>query len=258
MRVHSFAVWSTVVFLLNVLAFLLMGMQARVILGRMSADRLWEALGVAGLVIIAIVVARFLVVMLFNRLSARFEPLRGDLPPATIGQGVIVSWSGMRGLVSLATAFALPSNFPQRDLVVLSAFAVVLATLVFQGLTLAPLIRLLRLDRMEDPERELTEARRRLAGVAIDRLSRVEGAHADSLRELYALKRAEPDDKAAAGKMDDYRQLGLAVIAAQREDLAWMRDGQKIGMENFYLLQEEVDWRELTLLPDSERRIDEV
>ena len=111
MRVHSFAVWASVVFLLNVLAFLLMGLQARLIVGRMPGDRLVEAARFAGLVIVAIVVTRFVVVVLWNMLAVRFASIRGRLPPPTWGQGVVVAWSGMRGLVTLATAFALPAVF---------------------------------------------------------------------------------------------------------------------------------------------------
>ena len=61
-----------------------------------------------------------------------------------------MGWCGMRGFVTIATAFALPDSFPHRDTVVLTAFSVVLATLVLQGLTLAPMVRRLGLDRSEE------------------------------------------------------------------------------------------------------------
>ena len=83
----------------------------------------------------------------------------------------------MRGLVTLATAFALPSGFPQRDLVVLIAFAVVLVTLVVQGLTLAPLIRLLRLDRLESPADDLRQARRKLAQIGLAQVDAADASH---------------------------------------------------------------------------------
>ncbi len=257
MRVHSLAVWATVVFLLNVLAFLLMGMQARIIIKQLSVDRLWEAVRVTGLVILAIVVVRFSVVMAWNRLAARYRFLRGDLEPPSVGQGVIVGWSGMRGLVSLATAFALPAQFPQRDLVVLAAFGVVLATLVVQGLTLAPLIRLLKLDRMEDPARELADARSKLAEVALARLDGAEGHHADKLRETYTAEREAAREPQTSQLLKGYRQTGIGVVSAQREALDQMRAELRIGMDAYYVLQEELDWRELTLLPEEKRRIEE-
>ena len=258
MRVHSFAVWASVVFGLNVLAFLLMGMQARAIVGSLPADRLWEAGRVAGLVILAVVATRFAVVMAWNRLAARFAALRGGLPPPTLGQGIVVAWSGMRGLVTLATAFALPDDFPQRDVVVLTAFGVVLATLVLQGFTLAPLIRRLGLDRMEDPESVLAEARRALARVGLDRIE-ASGARGDmTLGDLYRATNATPPAPEARERLWAHRRLGLAVVEAQRRALERLRDEGRVGADVYYLLQEEIDWRELTLLPDDERRIDEV
>jgi CPA1 family monovalent cation:H+ antiporter len=257
MRVHSFAVWASVVFLLNVLAFLLMGMQARLILGRIPGYRLWEAARFAALVIAAITATRFVIVLVWNRLAARFAGIRGQLPPPTLGQGVAVAWSGMRGLVTLATAFALPADFPQRELVVLTAFGVVLATLVVQGLTLAPLIRWLRLDRMEDPAGDLAEARRTLAQVGLEQIDALGAGNDLTLRDLYGLKCAA-SPPSATERLHGYRRLGLAVVGAQRQALRRLRDEQRIDMDAYYLLQEEIDWRELTLLPDSQRRIDEV
>ena len=148
MRIHSFAVWATVVFVLNVLAFVLMGLQAKMIISRMHGHDLVLALEFAGLVVLGAFVTRLVVVMIWNRLAARFASLRRGLKPPTIGQGLVVAWSGMRGMVTLAAAFALPQDFPQRDLVVLTAFSVVLATLVVQGSTLAPLIRFFRLHQI--------------------------------------------------------------------------------------------------------------
>ena len=111
MRIHSFAVWGAAVFLLNVLAFLLMGLQARTIVGGMTPDRLREAAWFALAVILCLIVVRMAWVLLYNRLAHHFPSLRGDLPPASLRQGVLVGWCGMRGLLTLATAFALPAPF---------------------------------------------------------------------------------------------------------------------------------------------------
>ena len=92
--------------------------------------------------------------------------------PATLRQAALTGWCGMRGLVTLATAFALPADFPQRDIVVLAAFAVVLATLVAQGLTLVPLINWLGLDRRDESMRELVKSRALIAKAGLTRLDR--------------------------------------------------------------------------------------
>ncbi len=147
MRVQSYAVWSSVVFTLNVFAFLLMGMQARSILARLQPSHLREALGFAVLVVVAVVCTRLVVVVGFNRIEAWWASSKNKPAPVKSSEALFVGWCGMRGFVTIATAFALPENFPQRDTVVLTAFCVVLATLVLQGLTLAPLVKLLKLDR---------------------------------------------------------------------------------------------------------------
>ncbi|MEG3176399.1 cation:proton antiporter [Sphingomonas sp. RB3P16] len=249
MRVHSFAAWATVVFLLNVLAFLLMGMQARLIVGRMTTVHLWDSLAVAGWVIVAVIVSRIALVMTWNLLAARFAPVRGDLAPPSVGQGVFVAWCGMRGLLTLATAFALPATFPQRDTVVLTAFAVVLATLILQGMTLRPLIHWLGLDRIDDPEQEVAEARDELAQAATAALAQIDGEEAAHIRYAYALQ-----DSPAGAR---YRDAGLAAVAAERAELEALRDAHRLSDESYYRLQEEIDWRELALLPEGERRIEE-
>ena len=129
-RVHSYAVWSSVVFVLNVLAFLLMGMQARVIIERTQSDLLGREFQFAGVVVAAAILTRLVVIIGSNHVAAWILRRAGQSPRGTWHQGVFAGWAGMRGLVTLATAFALPDSFPKRDLVVLTAFSVVIATLV--------------------------------------------------------------------------------------------------------------------------------
>ena len=127
-RIHSYAVWDSAVFLLNVLAFLLMGLQARRIVGSTAPDRLAEAAWFAGAVILCLIVVRMVWVLAYNRLSHLVRVIRGDYRPLRLRPALLVGWCGMRGLVTLATAFALPPDFPERELIVLTAFAVVIAT----------------------------------------------------------------------------------------------------------------------------------
>ena len=258
MRIHSFAVWSSVVFLLNVVGFLLLGMQGRKIVAGMTVARLWESATVAGLVILAVIVARMAVVVAWRFLAVRFRTLRGEMGIPPLRQTIVVGWSGMRGLVTLATAFALPTSFPQRDLVTLVAFAVVLATLVLQGFSLAPLIRVLGLHEVEDPEADLSEARREMAVVGLRELERRDDGDDLNLRELYTL---ESDSQHIAETVDGltrYRNLGLAIVRDQRACLLRMRDDQSVDMDGYDKLQEEIDWRQLSLLPDDERRMEEI
>ncbi len=254
-RIQSFAVWGVAVFVLNVVAFLLMGMQARAIIGGMSPERLREAAGVAAMVVAGVVVTRLVWVLVYNRLSARYRWLR-DAEPASLAQGVVIGWCGMRGLVTLATAFALPSDFPQRDLITLSAFAVVLATLVVQGLTLTPLIRLLGLGSGDDRE-EHRAAERALGDAALAAVAGAEGRIADEVRRQFEIDRAAIEGGEACGNFNQRRQLKLKAITAQRERLRKLRDEDAIGAEAFERLQEELDWRELAVGPAGRRTIEE-
>ncbi len=254
MRVHSYAVWATVVFLLNVLAFLFMGMQVRTILARMQTTRLDQALSFAAIVLAAVVLVRFVVVMLSNRLAAHVPAYRGHAERPSLRAGILVGWCGMRGLVTLATAFALPADFPKRDLVTLSAFAIVMGTLVLQGLTLAPLIRLLRLDRSEDAAQALSRAREALIKAGMDSLDGEDGREAMLVRKTYA---ARSEAEHLWADQERYRTLALGAIAAERAALLRMHRNHELDAACYDTLLEELDWRELALLPDEHRRIEE-
>src|SRR5205085_678772 len=169
-----YAVWEAVVFALNILAFIFIGLQIRPILASLDPGDRTRYFALAGAVLLTVIVVRFAWQMSFNALVRwrdrrfGFHPPRPMLRP-TIGSGLIVSWAGMRGIVSLAAAVALPASFPFRNLIVLTAFAVVLGTLVIQGLTLQPLLRALDLHDDDPVSREVTAARERAlqAGLAI-------------------------------------------------------------------------------------------
>jgi monovalent cation/hydrogen antiporter len=257
MRVHSFAVWRSLVFALNVFAFLLMGMQARTVIEAMSRDRLHAAAMFALAVVAAVILVRLVLVLGFNRFAAWRFTRRGAKPPATIRQGIFVGWCGMRGFVTLATAFALPESFPQRDVVVLAAFSVVLATLVVQGLTLAPLIRVLGLDRNDTAVVEVQSARTVLVTSALKSIGDEDNDEATSLREKLSFRLAALKDPSKVEALDRYRRLALASVAAQRTELEQLRATDRIGIAMYIMLQEELDWTELTLLADDDRRIEE-
>jgi len=259
MRVQSYAVWSAAVFVLNVMAFLLMGMQVRDIVGGMPADHRGYA-AIFALIVVGIVVAvRFMVCVGFNRLHAWYERSHGRPEPATLTQGLLAGWCGMRGLVTLATAFALPADFPQRDVVVLTAFAVVLATLVVQGLTLTPIIRWLGLDRRAEGPRELAKIRSKIATAGLSRLDGAMEAEAELLRGKFQLEQQiMTTDGGTTASLETYRRLALSAIAAQREALEAFRATHQVNVDEYNLLLEEIDWRELSVLPEDARRIEEI
>jgi CPA1 family monovalent cation:H+ antiporter len=254
-RIQSFAVWDATVFLLNVFAFLLMGFQARMIIDAMAPERLWQAAWFAGAVVLCLIVVRIVWVLIYNRLAHRFPAFRGKAHPATLRQGILVGWCGMRGLITLATAFALPASFPQRDLIVLTAFAVVLATLVVQGLTLVPLVRWLKLDGEDGLTAEKNEIRAELDHAALVTLDGKTGAAAVHWRYRFEAACAAAKETGDHGPQDAWRALGLAALRRQRERLEELRDEQRVGADAYLILQEELDFEEVTLTREEERQI---
>ncbi len=258
MRVQSYAVWSIVVFTLNVLAFMLMGMQAQLIWSRLNPNELWKACRFAGLVVTAVIVIRLLVVFCYEGLRFAMDSKREQQEQFATRQGLFIGWCGMRGFVTMATALALPASFPQRDIATLTAFAVVVATLVLQGVTLAPVIRWLGLDRSKEAGREMSEAQAALAAAALGHLETEAGAEADNLRFRFGLLYSACTGKPSPSSLRRFRRLGLGAIQQERQRLEEIRLQQEISVEAYLELQEQLDWSELTLLADPERKIEEI
>jgi CPA1 family monovalent cation:H+ antiporter len=163
------------------------------------------------------------------------------VPPARIG--VLVSWCGMRGLVTLATAFALPLQFPNRNLIVLSAFTVVLGTLIVQGFTIRPLMALLRIAPDHALADAVCEARSAMLDAALGALAGRAGEAAASLRSEYGAARAANTD--VTRPLTDYDGLRMVATNAQRQMLAeWRRHG-RIDDDAYHLLEGELDRAEL-------------
>jgi len=254
MRVHSFAVWTTVVFLLNVLAFLLMGLQARSIVETMSAGEFERALRFAAAVVGAVVVVRMVIAFTYRWYRGLHHQSRGYAEPLKRSETFLIGWIGMRGLVTLATAFALPADFPQRNVVVLTAFTVVLATLVMQGLTLAPLIRLFGANRADEAQDSIVQARVELAKAALARIADEPGPEAEQMRATYT---EYCDGTRSSPVIERRRALSLIVLKAQRERLDQLRADLSIAPDAYLQLQEELDWKQLSVASDADRRLAE-
>jgi Na+/H+ antiporter len=253
-RISSYSVWETAVFVVNVLAFVLMGLQARHIIERQSETQLWGSLLFATGVLAAVIVVRIawiacyrVVVVLIRRWAgAEFGERVATRDPRG---AVLVAWSGMRGLVTLATAFALPEQFPGRDLIVLCAFCVVLGTLVIQGFTLKPLLRLLRIEDDGLLDRQISQARVAVMQAALDSLDGDTSPAATALRDQYSAARHVAEDQNQPQGATEYDQLRLRAIEAQRRTLHELRRQGRIGDEVYHRIQEELDWSELDAAP---------
>ncbi|PDT27343.1 sodium:proton antiporter [Rhizobium sp. L9] len=248
-RIHSYSVWEAAVFLLNVLAFLLMGLQVRQIVLDLDPGRLSFAITLATAVFVTVIVVRLAWVLVYNR-AITFLAERGLTTQAapSFAASLLAGWCGMRGLVTLATALALPIDFHDRDIILLSALAVVLGTLIVQGLTLGPLIRFLKFDPDKSLNRDLTKARVALIDAA---LAELEGEDKSTriLRDVYTSEREIAADGRHPREVSRLDRQRRSVIAAKRRKLAEMRRADEIDDDVFHALEQELDWAELAVLP---------
>ena len=252
-RVPTYAVWETAVFALNILAFIFIGLQIRPILESLEAADRERYFVTAGVVLLTVILVRLAWHMPFNAIVRwrhtrfGFHPQRPMLRP-TLGSGLVISWAGMRGIVSLAAALALPSAFPFRDLIVLTAFAVVLGTLIIHGLTLEPLLRALELHDDDPVGREVHAARERAVRAGLASVADDSSAAADAVRhefKAHLTRAADSGDGASA----EHVELHRAALKAAREAVLEMRASAEIGDDAFHQIEEELDWLEMAGRP---------
>jgi monovalent cation/hydrogen antiporter len=250
-RIPSYAVWETAVFVLNILAFIFIGLQIRPILESLDPASRGQYFAVAGAVLVTVILVRLLWHMSFNAVvrwrdrRVGFHPPRPMLRP-TVGSGLVISWAGMRGIVSLAAALALPPGFPYRDLIVLTAFAVVVGTLTIQGLTLKSLLRSLDLQDDDPVGRELATARERALAAGLASLEHDRSPVAEAVREELSAHLAAPND--ASGGSDrnaPHGELHRSALQAARQAVLAMRASDEIGDDAFHRMEEELDWLEM-------------
>jgi CPA1 family monovalent cation:H+ antiporter len=255
MRIPSYAVWETAVFVLNVLAFVFIGLQIRPILTALDPAVRVQYLWIAGAVLLTVIVVRiawvgiYYAVVRARRGHVGRRQVASPLPPPSFGGALIVGWSGMRGIVTLAAALALPiqagaAAFPFRGLIVLTAFAVVLGTLVIQGLTLGPLVRSFHL-RDDDPvAREVDTARDRALGAAVALLASLDSDVARLVRQEFA-SHLQPGLVDLESQPETHQQLHRSALVVARRTIIDMRANDEIGDDAFHQLEQEFDWIEM-------------
>ena len=259
-RVTMSTVWRFVEFILNSLVFLLIGLQLNHVLERIAGRGMLGLAGIAGGIALALILSRFVWVYASSWLPRRIPALRRRDPMPDLRHIAIVGWAGMRGVVSLAAALALPEDFPERDLIVFLAFTAILATLVLQGTTLEWLIQRLGVTLPPHPngiDPEEAEGRRLLAVAALAEIERrmedpLEGAIAADLVHEFRdraghLHRTATNQGAAVAERTARRRIRLAAIEAARQQLIAHYQAGHLHEEGLVKLEQELDLEELRI-----------
>jgi Na+/H+ antiporter len=254
-RLQGLAVWEIVQYLLNALLFVLIGLQLPVVIDALGDIPSARLIGYAAIVSLTVIVLRFAWVFAVlhapKSITRRMSSWRG---------AVFLSWAGMRGALSLAAALALPletdagTPFGSRDLILFLTFAVILVTLVGQGLTLPFVIRVLGLEDDGVDDREEAKARIRAAEAALTRLEELMGEDwvredtAERVRGAYRFRTdrfrarfADADDGAIEARSQDYQRLRRELLTAERDALLALRRSGAISNDVWIRVARDLD-----------------
>ena len=265
-RLQAQSVWNVLVFLLNGVVFILIGLQLPVIISGLGEYSLATAIRYGVLISLLTIVVRILWVFpgaycprMFSKRIRKREPRP---PTRTV---FVIGWAGMRGVVSLASALAIPialpagMAFPHRNLILFITFCVILFTLVLQGLTLPLIIRWLKVETQENKEDERLEIRLRMANAIVDYINTHYSSEAASIEAFTRLKnryermaaiagtRLKQDggeERKDSGFLPAYRRLLIELVDVQRQELAHMRRDAEYSEEVLRGKETELDLEE--------------
>jgi Na+/H+ antiporter len=268
-RLQGYAFWELVTFLLNGLIFGLIGLQLDGIVETLSESdyTVAELILYAGLVSLTVILVRFLWVFPATYLPRWASRSLRERDPSPLPRNLaVISWTGMRGVISLAAALALPltteagTPFPGRDLIIFLTFCVILATLVVQGLSLPALIRALSLEDDGTAEREEIKGRIKVAQAALERIDQlareawVREDTAERMRGLYNYRRTRfvarfdgNDEDGLEDRSAAYQRLLRELLQVQRQTLIRLRDEGRIGDEVMHRIERDLDLEESRL-----------
>jgi len=271
-RLQGGPVWEMVEFILNGFVFILIGLQLPAVIHALSDEHIppHELIGDAAVITLAVVVIRILWVFPATYLPRLiFKKLCRRDPNPNWRHVSIVAWTGMRGVVSLAAALAIPFTvdgtaegkpFPGRDLILFLTFIVILATLVVQGLSLPPLIRWLGVEddgSMEIEERQARLAANRSALAELTKINEPEPAKADALQRvrieyedhIRQVEGAEPQNANTALRLfsSEYESLSHTALQVERRTILQLRNQDVINDEVLQRIQRDIDLAEARL-----------
>ncbi|NML66190.1 Na+/H+ antiporter [Hymenobacter sp. RP-2-7] len=267
-RLQAAAVWDTLEFLMNGLVFILIGLQLPAVIEGVAPGLRWPLVGYGVLISLAVLGARMLWVYPSSYLP-RWLSRRAEVDAPTFGELTLLGWGGMRGVLSLAAALAVPlalpsgAEFPQRNPILLLTFIVILVSLLVQGLTLRPLISLLGIETDDRAEREELALRVRLASQSLAYLRSPEAASQapaeilGRMQSRYQIrldrlqKRAtEGHDAVPEATLSPFQKLQEVLIHYERGVLEELRRAHDSSEETLRKLELELDLEEGRLALD--------
>jgi monovalent cation/hydrogen antiporter len=252
--------WKMIGFVLNGFVFVLIGLELPDILQGLAGRSPTQILGLAVLVCVVVVAARIIWVFASSLLPGTPRRVIAARDPRLATRlTFVVSWAGLRGAVSLAAALALPAGFPERDLFLLLTFAVILVTLVGQGLTLPRVLQWAGWNGVEPDGDEATVARSAAYQAGLDEIERARPNWPDhqplfdrlesGLRDRTQHLATEDPDETAERRQEriEHEEIQRGVIAAQRTAVIELRDGGGINDQTLRLIERELDLEELRM-----------
>ena len=265
MRLQALPVWEMVTFILNGLLFMLIGLQLPQVINALAPGTVTRVAELAIVFFLLIVLVRFAWMFGTAYLPRLFSRSRKNRIPWQ--QTALIAWTGLRGADSLAGALAIPfvlpngQSFPGRDLILLLTFCVIFATLVLQGLTLTPLVRLLKVvdDRVTEKEERL--ARLKANEAALARLEEIESSKqakpktVERLRAEYEdrirqLRSEVPDDESVSRLFSaDFEELAREMLQTERDTVIELRNEEAINDQALRRIQRDIDLAEARLQP---------
>jgi monovalent cation/hydrogen antiporter len=259
-RVLWLTTWKMVGFVLNGFVFVLIGLELPGVVEGLAGRSPAAIIGLGALVAGVVIVTRLVWVFVSSFLprSPRQIVARRD-PRLATRLTLVVGWAGLRGAVSLAAALALPADFPERNLILLVTFAVILATLVGQGLTLPAVLRWADWDGVEFDGDELTVARSVAYQAGLDEverarpswpghqplLDRLESSLRDRAQHLATEDPAETEERRQ--ERVEHEEIQRGVISAQRTAVIELRDSGEINDQTLRTIERELDLEELRM-----------
>lgn len=221
--------WRSIAFVLENAVFLLIGLQAQSIVRDVGESEVSTArvIAVCTTALLAVVLLRFAWLLPLRALLLRVRRASGEHPPSW-SETVIVGWAGMRGAVTLAAAFVIPPDFPQREVLVLTAFTVTVGTLFLQGLTLPTLARLLRVEGPDPGEDALARANllHQAANAGLEALDEIDGEDPHDVRAMVR-QRVEQRSFAARERLGNPSNEGETPSEAYARMRRHMLDAER-------------------------------